>query len=61
MVELSIFNLQGKKVKDLIPPQIINPGKYIINWDGSVFPSGMYFYTIIDGKYFHTEKIILLK
>ena len=61
MVELSIFNLQGKKVKDLIPPQIMNPGKYIINWDGSLFSSGMYFYTIRAGKFFHSEKIILLK
>ena len=61
MVELSLFNLQGKRVKELMPAQMMNPGKYVINWDGSVFPSGMYFYTIRAGNFFHTEKIILLK
>ena len=61
MVELSLFNLQGKRVKELIPAKMMNPGKYVINWDGSSFPSGMYFYTIRAGKFFQTEKIILLK
>ena len=61
MVELSLFNLQGKRVKELMPAQMMNPGKYVINWDGSSFPSGMYFYTIRAGKFFQTEKLILLK
>jgi len=32
-----------------------------MEWDGSLSPSGMYFYSINTGKFFQTEKIILLK
>ena len=58
---MSLWSYQGKSVKELIPAQMMNPGNYVINWDGSSFPSGMYFYTIRAGKFFQTEKIILLK
>ena len=40
---------------------ITKSGKYIIEWDGSSFPSGIYFYLVNTGKFFQTEKIILLK
>ena len=61
VVNLFIFNLQGKKVKDLISSKRMKSGKYIIEWDGSSFPSGIYFYLVDVGKFFQTEKIILLK
>ena len=61
VVSLAIFNLQGKKVKDLISSKRMKSGKYIIEWDGSSFPSGIYFYLVNAGKFFQTEKIILLK
>ena len=61
VVSLTVFNLQGKKVKDLISSKTMNSGKYIIEWDGSSSPSGIYFYLINAGKFFQTEKIILLK
>ena len=38
-----------------------NQGQKIIEWDGSSFPSGIYFYLVNAGKFFQTEKIILLK
>ena len=61
MVGLAVFNLQGEKVKDLISSKRMKSGKYIIEWDGSSFPSGIYFYLVDVGKFFQTEKIILLK
>ena len=61
VVSLTVFNLQGKKVKDLISSKRMKSGKYIMEWDGSLSPSGMYFYSINTGKFFQTEKIILLK
>ena len=61
VVNLFIFDLQGKKVKDLISSKRMKSGKYIMKWDGSLSPSGMYFYSINTGKFFQTEKIILLK
>ena len=61
IVELSIFDIQGKKVKELVPHQKMNPGKYIIEWNGSLYPSGMYFYTIRAGTFLQTKKVILIK
>ena len=61
VVNLFIFDLQGKKVKDLISSKRMKSGRYIIEWDGSSFPSGMYFYLINAGNFSQTEKIILLK
>ena len=61
IIELSVFNINGKKVKELVPSKVMNPGKYIIEWDASFFPSGMYFYTIRAGSFFQTKKMILLK
>ena len=61
IVELYLFNLQGKRVKELLSSQKMIPGDYAINWNGSSFPSGIYFYTIKVDDFFATEKIILLK
>ena len=61
IVELSVFNINGKKVKELIPSKVMKPGKYIIEWDASFIPSGMYFYTIRAGSFFQSKKMILLK
>ena len=60
-VELSIFDVQGKKVKELMPLQKMNPGKYTIEWNASLYPSGMYFYTIYAGTFVETNKMILIK
>ncbi len=61
IVELSVFNINGKKVKELVTSKTMNPGKYIIEWDASFFPSGMYFYTIRAGSFFQSKKMVLLK
>lgn len=61
IVELYLFNLQGKRVKELLSSQKMIPGDYAIDWNGSSFPSGIYFYTIKVDDFFATEKIILLK
>ena len=61
IVELSVFNINGKKIKELVSSKSMNPGKYVMEWDASLFPSGMYFYTIRAGSFFQTKKMILLK
>ena len=61
IVELSVFNINGKKIKELVPSKSMNPGKYVMEWDASLFPSGMYFYTIRAGSFFQSKKMILLK
>jgi poly-gamma-glutamate synthesis protein (capsule biosynthesis protein) len=65
LVELSIFNIKGQKVKQLTK-QSLSKGKHSFVWDGKdsrnkAVSSGIYFYQIQADKISETRKIILLK
>ena len=60
MVRLSIFDISGKKVATLVN-QRKNVGIYFIEFDGSNFSSGTYFYKFEAGGIIETRKMILLK
>jgi uncharacterized delta-60 repeat protein len=60
MVNLEIFDLLGRKVASLTNG--IQPaGTYSIIFDGSAFPSGLYFYRLQASNFIQTQKMILLK
>jgi len=59
-VKLSIFDILGKKIKDLVSEKL-QPGTYEVTFDGSNLPSGVYFYKLSAGNYTETEKMLLLK
>ena len=59
-VTLKIFNNIGKKIEILINSQQ-EAGEYKIEWDGSNFPSGLYFYRLQSRWGVETRKLILLK
>lgn len=64
-VKLTIYNLQGKAIKDLLQVSL-EPGHYSLAWDGtdkhaSPVASGVYYYKMTAGKYSSTRKMILLK
>ncbi len=61
IVKLFIYNINGKKVKELVSSKAMDPGKYTVEWNASLFPSGMYFYTIRAGMFSQTKKMIFLK
>jgi len=64
-VELSIYNLNGKKIKTLVDEEL-NPGKHSFWWDSrnykhrSVAP-GVYIYEIRSGSFCCTGKMVLLE
>ena len=60
-VQLSIFDVQGKKIDSLIKSKNMKPGNYIFEWDGSKYSSGMYFYTLQTDYFIQTNKMILIK
>jgi hypothetical protein len=37
------------------------PGSYQVEWDGSDFPSGVYFYRIQAGDFVKTKRMLLIK
>jgi len=59
-VELTIFDLTGKVVDKLVNG-FQNAGYYNIAWDGSDYPTGIYFYELRVDNFKQTKKMILMK
>ena len=59
-VSLKVYDLLGKEVKTLVY-EIKPAGIYIIEFDGSNLPSGIYYYKIESGNFIQVRKMILLK
>ncbi len=59
-VDLRIYNILGQRVETLVS-EIQNAGQYKVEWDGSQFPGGIYYYQIKAGNFEDVKKMILLK
>ena len=59
-VQLTIYNNLGRTVETVIDDHL-EAGEYKIQWDGSKFASGVYFYRLDAGDYSQTRKMVLLK
>ena len=60
MVRLIIYDLLGREVTTLVN-EPMKPGTYEVDWDGSMYASGVYFYKLITDEYVETRKMVLLK
>ncbi len=60
MVTLTVFNMLGQKVAELVN-QYQTAGNYNVNWDAAGVPSGIYFYQLTSGVYTQTKKMLLVK
>jgi len=59
-VRISVFDVLGCEIAILIH-KIQKPGVYEIDFDGSKYPSGIYFYILEAGDYRETRKMMLVK
>jgi hypothetical protein len=59
-VKLIIFDILGKEVTTLVNEKQ-SPGTYEVNWDGTNYPSGVYFYTLTAGDFVETKKMLMIK
>jgi glycosidase len=59
-VELSIYNLLGQKVATVVN-KMQPAGSYQVQWDASVFTSGVYLYRLTAGEFIQTKKLLLIK
>jgi len=57
---LKIFDLLGREVQTLVNEKL-KPGEYEVTFDGSNFPSGVYFYKLQAGDFTDTKKLVLIK
>lgn len=59
-VKLIVYNAVGMKVSTLVDENK-SPGLYSVEFDGSGFSSGVYFYKLETDKFSETKKLILMK
>ena len=59
-VKLIVFDVLGREISTLVNEKL-TPGTYQVEWDGSNYPSGMYFYKLITENYTETRKMVLVK
>jgi hypothetical protein len=61
-ISLNVYDVTGRLVSSLIDNLDMNAGTVKIDFDGSNFASGVYFYSLIaDNKLIATKKMILTK
>jgi photosystem II stability/assembly factor-like uncharacterized protein len=60
LVTLTIFDILGKEITTLVKEKQ-SPGTYEENWDGSAYPSGVYFYKLTAGEFTEIKKMVLIK
>jgi photosystem II stability/assembly factor-like uncharacterized protein len=59
-VKIILYDAMGRELKTLVDKQQI-AGSHKIEFDGTDFPSGVYFYKLIAGSFNETKKMILIK
>ncbi|MFZ1292493.1 MAG: T9SS type A sorting domain-containing protein [Melioribacteraceae bacterium] len=59
-LQLSVFDVLGREVKTLVN-EIQKPGNYKIQFDGSKFTSGVYYYQLKSDSFIQTKKMLILK
>jgi len=58
--KLIIYDVLGNEVATL-SNEVLKVGSYLVNWNASYHPSGVYFYKLITDEYVDTKKMVLLK
>ncbi len=59
-VSIKIFDITGREVSTLVDDNF-NPGTYEVDWDGSKYSSGVYFYRMSSGNFSEIRKMMLIK
>ena len=59
-VKLIIYDILGKEIATPLNEKL-NAGSYEERWDGSYYPSGVYFYKLIADEFSDVKKMLLIK
>jgi photosystem II stability/assembly factor-like uncharacterized protein len=60
ITSIAIYDITGKQTEVLLE-RYLSAGKYEVNFDGSNYASGIYYYTMRSGKFLKTAKMIMVK
>lgn len=58
--KILIYDLLGREITTLVNEQL-KPGSYSVDWDGTGFASGVYFYSLITNDFTKTKRMVLIK
>ncbi|MBL7127713.1 MAG: T9SS type A sorting domain-containing protein [Ignavibacteria bacterium] len=59
-VTMKVFDILGREVATLVNEKLA-PGTYEVDWNGSGYTSGVYFYRLEAGDFVETKKMVLIK
>jgi photosystem II stability/assembly factor-like uncharacterized protein len=59
-VILKVYDILGKEIATLVNDKL-KPGEYETTFDGTAFPSGVYFYKLQSGDFSETKKMLMIK
>jgi len=59
-VQLKIYDIIGNELQTLVNERL-SPGIYEVDFDGTNYPSGIYYYRLYTGNYSDAKKMVLLK
>lgn len=59
-VKIKMYDMLGKEISELVNMDM-EPGRYEVNWDGTNFASGVYFYRIETKDFTKVMKMVLIK
>ena len=57
---LKVYDILGREIRTLVN-ETKNMGNYLVEFNGSELPSGVYFYRIQSGSFNQVKKMILVK
>lgn len=60
VVKLVVFDVLGREVTTLVN-EFKTAGQYVVDFDASMYSSGVYFYRIESGNFIETKKMLLVK
>ncbi len=60
VAKIIIYDLLGREVATLVNEQL-KPGTYEVDWDGTGFASGVYFYSLVTNDFVETKRMVLIK
>jgi hypothetical protein len=59
-ISLKVFDILGHEVSTLVNEQL-KPGTYEVEFDGSNYASGVYYYQLTAGEFKETKKMVIIK
>jgi hypothetical protein len=60
MTSLKVYDILGREIAIIVNEQL-KPGTYEVDFDGSRYSSGIYFYSLEAGDFRQTLKMVLVK